>query len=273
MDKKIDIELTEHMKNNPLIVFDNVTYKSPNSNDVLIDAVSFTIQKQKVTTIIGPNGAGKTTLLKLILGLIKPTNGHIIQSSDISIGYMPQHLVLEKSLPLTVERFLILSCIHNPSHCMKQRVGEILDFIHIGHCRLKSIHHLSGGEWQRVLLARSLIHSPSFLVLDEPVQCLDHNGQIAFYALLSKIAKEMECTILQVSHDLHLVWEASDEILCLNKHICCHGAPDYVKKSPSFNALFSGFLPYTHHHDHQHDAFDSKCQHSQKRDDTCSHSS
>lgn len=212
----------------------------------------------KIVTLIGPNGAGKTTLVRAVLGLIKVDQGSIDKAADLRIGYMPQKLHLDASLPLTVARFLALGG--------KARVdlGEILQLTGIDKLINMPIQSLSGGETQRVLLARALLRDPQLLVLDEPVQGVDVGGQAALYALINEIRNQRQCGVLLVSHDLHLVMATTDTVICLNQHVCCHGHPEQVTNHPAYLALFGDALGgavvtpqvaiYTHHHDHQHDA-------------------
>jgi zinc transport system ATP-binding protein len=244
-----------------LIELSNVSYHSSTTHEKLIDSVSFTIDEKTITTIIGPNGAGKSTLLRLILGLIGPSSGKISRSKKIKIGYMPQRLSLNSNLPITVERFLSLS---KPEIVEKRiQIEAVLKQVKADYTLKQSIHSLSGGEWQRILLARALLQSPDLLVLDEPVQGLDLAGQAEFYRTLHHIKHTLECAVVHVSHDLNLVWDASDTVICLNKHICCMGHPDVVRQNQDVQRLFGGFSPYTHHHDHCHDGVDhSTCEHS-----------
>jgi zinc transport system ATP-binding protein len=162
---------------------------------------------------------------------------------------MPQKLVLNPSLPIRVERFLALS-LPRKSADDKKLITTVLERVKAAHTQGQSAHTLSGGEWQRVLLARALLQSPDLLMLDEPVQGLDHAGQAEFYRLLRHISMEQGCAVVHVSHDLHLVWDASDHVVCLNKHICCQGVPEHVRSDPSVTRLLGGFAPYVHHHEH-----------------------
>jgi zinc transport system ATP-binding protein len=211
----------------------------------------------KIVTLIGPNGAGKTTLVRAVLGLIKADQGSIEKAPGLRIGYMPQKLHLDASLPLTVARFLALGG--------KPRVdlAEILQLTGIDKLVDLPIQSLSGGETQRVLLARALLRDPQLLVLDEPVQGVDVAGQSALYALINEIRNQRHCGVLLVSHDLHLVMATTDTVICLNQHVCCHGHPEQVTNDPAYLALFGDVIGaqvapqvaiYTHHHDHQHDA-------------------
>lgn len=217
----------------------------------LIRHIDLDIRRGRITTIIGPNGAGKTTLVRLALGLIKPTTGHIERAPGLRIGYMPQRLALPDSMPLTVQRFLALN-------------GAATDAIlqtaaTLGVTRLlqQPIQRLSGGETQRVLLSRAMLGNPDLLVLDEPVQGIDVNGQTELYRLIMRLRDERGCAVMMVSHDLHLVMAATDEVLCINQHICCSGHPEAVSQHPAYLDLFGAIdsntlAVYTHHHDHEH---------------------
>ncbi len=211
----------------------------------------------KIVTLIGPNGAGKTTLVRAVLGLINVDRGNIEKAPDLRIGYMPQKLHLDASLPLTVARFLALG--GRP----RVDLNDILQLTGIDKLIDMPIQSLSGGETQRVLLARALLRDPQLLVLDEPVQGVDVGGQSALYALINEIRNQRQCGVLLVSHDLHLVMATTDTVICLNQHVCCHGHPEQVTNDPAYIALFGDVLGaqvapqvaiYTHHHDHHHDA-------------------
>lgn len=225
----------------------------------LLKNADLSLEAGKIVTLIGPNGAGKTTLVRSVLGLIKIDEGTIERAPDLRIGYMPQKLHLEASLPLTVNRFLLLGG--------KPRVAldEIEALTGIEKLDKSPMQALSGGETQRVLLARALLRDPQLLVLDEPVQGVDVGGQAALYALINDIRKTRNCGVLLVSHDLHLVMANTDTVVCLNQHVCCQGHPEQVTNDPAYLALFgNGLLKpdgskphvalYTHRHDHQHDA-------------------
>jgi len=213
---------------------------------ILFD-INFTILPQTITTIIGPNGAGKSSLLRLLLRLIQPTRGNVRHCSGLRMGYMPQQLVLNSFMALSVETFLAL---YNSDETAA--LTEICQWVGVESLLKQSIHDLSGGEWQRVLLARALLNQPHVLILDEPAQGLDFNAQTQFYALLRHLSQKLSCAIVHVSHDLHLVWDESDHIICLNRHICCQGSPQTLADHPSLKLLFAGFVPYVHHHDHSH---------------------
>lgn len=218
---------------------------------VILSSVDLTLQKGQLTTLIGPNGAGKSTLLKVLVQLIPLSEGEFFIKPGLMIGYMPQKLMLNEMMPLTVEKFLSLGN-KRPS----QDLDKILEEVGASSLKKYSIHTLSGGEFQRILLARALLRNPDFLILDEPVQGVDIVGQIELYQLIDTIRKERGCGVLLVSHDLHLVMRSSDHVVCLNTHICCAGHPDVIQKDPHYKALFGGLsvlAPYSHHHDHRHD--------------------
>lgn len=219
----------------------------------VVDAVSLALQPSEILTIIGPNASGKTTLIKLLLGLETPDSGAITRKPNLRIGYVPQKLSINRVLPMDVAWFLRLSET-NPSQSAMEKVA--LD-VGIYDALYKNIHTLSGGEMQRVLLARALLCEPELLVLDEPAQGVDVTGQAELYELIARISRAKNIAVLMVSHDLHLVMSATDNVICLNHHVCCSGHPHSVKGDPAFSALFGKHVAdsiavYTHHHDHSH---------------------
>ncbi len=221
---------------------------------VILHDVSVEIHSHSILTIIGPNGGGKSSLLKVLLGLEPPDKGKIWRQPNLSIGYVPQKFHLNPLLPLTVERFIGLSL---PRHHTK-RIQAIAEQIGIAYLLPQSIHSLSGGELQRALLARALLRNPQLLVLDEPGQGVDVAGLSELYHLLTQLKQIQGYGILLVSHDLHLVMSATDQVLCLNRHLCCSGKPAAVSQHPEYKRLFGDLhyedlAIYTHHHDHQHD--------------------
>jgi zinc transport system ATP-binding protein len=219
----------------------------------LVERADLTVHAGEIVTLIGPNGAGKTTLVRALLGLIRFTSGELIQQPGLRIGYMPQKLHIDPSLPLTVKRFLALGGSH--SAALTQALGRT----GAAHLLEQPLQSLSGGETQRVLLARALLREPQLLVLDEPVQGVDVAGQAALYALINELRHELHCGVLLISHDLHLVMANTDIVVCLNGHVCCHGHPSQVTADPAYLELFghraeAQIALYTHHHDHAHDA-------------------
>lgn len=226
----------------------HVSYLKPHT---IIDNVSLTIRDGEILTLIGPNGAGKTTLVRIVLGLLQPSTGKVIRRENLRIGYMPQKLQVDQNLPLTVQHFLRLSGAKKPA------ITRVLQEVNIKHLVNHPLSTISGGELQRVLLARALLREPNLLVLDEPVQGVDIRGQSELYTLINRIRNEYQCGVLMVSHDLHLVMANTDVVVCLNQHVCCHGHPDTVANDPAFLNLFGeqpgNLAVYTHHHDHHHD--------------------
>jgi zinc transport system ATP-binding protein len=234
--------------NSPLLEAINVTLRD--GNKLLLDNISLTINPGQIITVIGPNGAGKTSLLNVLLGLKSPSSGKVISQSDLRIGYMPQRLLLNPLLPLNVHRFLKLV------HHSLVGIENALERTGVSHLLTTDMQSLSGGELQRVLLARALLRKPQLLVLDEPVQGVDVGGQSQLYQLISQLRNELGCGVLMVSHDLHLVMAATDHVICLNQHVCCHGHPEKISSHPEYISLFgetaTQFATYTHHHDHNH---------------------
>ncbi|WP_261640436.1 zinc ABC transporter ATP-binding protein ZnuC [Erwinia mallotivora] len=219
----------------------------------VLSNVSLTLQSGKILTLLGPNGAGKSTLVRVVLGLLPASQGKVVRADGLRIGYVPQKIHLDNTLPLSVERFMQL-------RGGVKRADILPALIRVQAAQLLNypLHKLSGGEMQRVLLARALLNQPQLLVLDEPTQGVDVNGQVALYDLIDQLRHELNCAVLIVSHDLHLVMARTDEVLCLNQHICCSGTPEVVSQHPEFISMFgsqaAGQLAiYRHHHNHRHD--------------------
>ncbi|SFQ40420.1 zinc transport system ATP-binding protein [Geopseudomonas sagittaria] len=220
-------------------------------NPVLQD-VQLALKPGEIVTLIGPNGAGKTTLVRVVLGLLAPHRGEVWRRDKLRIGYMPQKLHVEPTLPLSVLRFLRLVPGVDRARALAA-LGEV------GAAQVidSPLQRISGGELQRVLLARALLRQPELLVLDEPVQGVDVTGQADLYRLIGRLRKRYGCGVLMVSHDLHLVMSATDRVICLNRHVCCSGHPDQVSSDPAFRELFGNdaraLAIYHHQHDHSHD--------------------
>lgn len=221
------------------------------AQEVLHD-VSMQIAPREIVTILGPNGSGKSTLLRALLGIVPIAHGAVVRKPGLSLGYMPQKLHIDRSMPLTARRFLSLPRRQDraETEAMLARVGvpEVAD---------RPMTGLSGGQMQRVLLARALLTRPELLILDEPTQGLDQPGEAAFYRLIEEVRQDTGVAVLMVSHDLHVVMSTSDRVICLNGHICCEGAPRAVSSAPEYRALFGlgtqGALAlYQHEHDHDH---------------------
>ena len=215
--------------------------------------VSLSIAEGEIVTIVGPNGSGKSTLLKTLLGAVAPTRGRIEKAADLRIGYVPQKLHIDPTLPLPVSRFLSL-----PNRVTDAAVLAALKRTGVEALAHRQVSDLSGGQMQRVLLARAILNDPQLLVLDEATQGLDQAGSAAFYRLIDEIRGDLGCGVLMVSHELHVVMAASDRVICLNGHVCCEGAPEQVASAPEYRALFGtgtqGALAlYRHEHNHSHD--------------------
>lgn len=225
--------------------------------------VDFTIDRGEIVTVVGPNGSGKTTLLRTIIGAQKHSSGKITRLSGLRIGYVPQSLSIGATLPLTVGRFLSLPRRNGP-----EAIQTALQNAGVQGLGDRQMSALSGGQFQRVLLARALIKKPDLLILDEPTTGLDQPGSAALYRQIEQVRADLGTAILMVSHELHVVMSASDRVVCLNGHVCCHGTPEIVASAPEYRALFGsgtqGALAlYRHDHDHDHHTHD----HSHKQGD------
>lgn len=218
----------------------------------LVRGVDLAVEPGKIVTLIGPNGSGKSTAAKMALGIISPDEGTAHRQEGLTVGYVPQNLSIDWTLPLTVERFMRLTKAGRGPE-----VEESMTATGIAHLRKAQVRTLSGGEFQRVLLARAIACKPDLLVLDEPVHGVDFTGEIALYELIRRIRDELRCGVLLISHDLHMVMAATDMVICLNGHVCCSGTPSAVASSPAYRDLFgsraAGTLSvYEHSHDHTH---------------------
>ena len=221
------------------------------AGQMVLENVDFTIHEQEIITLVGLNGCGKTTLLHILMGLAKADSGSVTRINGLNIGYVPQRFHPDPILPMTVRDVLKLSAADNAAY--ETYIGELA----IGGLLARQMTSLSGGELQRVLLARAMMRKPDLLVLDEPVQGVDMAGQTELYQLIIGLNKKHHCAVLMVSHDLHLVMAGTHQVICLNRHVCCSGTPHAVAKDPSFIHLFGDSAArtlalYEHHHDHHH---------------------
>jgi zinc transport system ATP-binding protein len=218
-----------------------------------LENISLSVHAGEIVTVIGPNGAGKTTLLEALIGAIA-TQGSIARAPGLRVGYVPQRAVVNPFLPITVGYFLALGKVTLEG----DEARTIIIDTGVAPLLEKPLQKLSGGQWQRVLLARALLRRPQLLLLDEPVQGVDVQGQVQLYAYLEQVRDRMGCGILLVSHDLHFVMAAAQRVICLNRHVCCEGKPEHVTQHQAFRELFGAqaerfIAPYAHHHDHAHD--------------------
>ena len=214
--------------------------------------VDFHISPGEVVTLVGPNGSGKTTLLNVIIGALAATSGRVHRGDCVNIGYVPQKLHIETALPLTVRRFLAL-----PSPASRKNIMNALEDTDAEHLATRQMTTLSGGEFQRVLLARAILADPKLLILDEATQGLDQAGSAAFYRRIAALRERIGCAVLMASHELHVVMAASDRVVCLNGHVCCQGTPKQVSMAPEYVELFGtgaadALAIYKHTHDHVH---------------------
>ncbi len=216
----------------------------------LVRDVNISIGRGEIVTLIGPNGSGKSTLARLITGVLSPDAGSVERAPGLRIGYVPQKLDVDRTFPLDVGRMMNLT-----QHHSRARIVAALEMAGIAHLEGMQVHDLSGGEFQRALLARAIICAPDLLVLDEPVQGVDFSGQAELYRLIGNIRETTGCGVLLISHDLHIVMAQSDEVICLNTHVCCSGSPELVSASAPYRALFGPRADQTHalyRHDHDH---------------------
>lgn len=235
----------------PLLTVEGVSL-AIRGNPILQD-VHLQVRTGEIVALIGPNGAGKSTLVRVVLGLLSPDCGRVWRKPGARIGYMPQRLAVDETLPLTARRFITLGM-----PASRERVRALLEEVGAARVLDAPVQAVSGGEMQRVLLARALLREPDLLVLDEPIQGVDLNGQYELYDLIGDLRRQRGCGILMVSHELHLVMAATDHVLCLNRHVCCSGHPEHVARDPAYLQLFGidgarRLAIYHHHHNHRHD--------------------
>lgn len=233
-----------------LVAFDNVSVSL--GGRTVLQRISLALEPAEIVTIVGPNGSGKSTLIRTLLGAVRPSAGTLQKAPGLRIGYVPQKLAIDPTLPLSVARFLSL-----PQRKSPQQTETALATAGVPDLAKQQMGGLSGGQFQRVLLARALLETPQLLILDEATQGLDQPGSAAFYRQIEQVRQDLGCAVLMVSHELHVVMAASDRVICLNGHVCCAGAPEQVASAPEYQALFgsgtAGALAlYRHEHDHHH---------------------
>ncbi|HEB62983.1 MAG TPA: zinc ABC transporter ATP-binding protein ZnuC [Gammaproteobacteria bacterium] len=238
-------------------------------DNTILENINLNLNTGETVALIGPNGAGKSSLVRLILGLTKATTGSVYIKPETRIGYVPQKFSIDNTLPLTVQRFLTLGGRYSTI-----QLNNALSEVGAQKLLNSPIQSISGGETQRIMLARALLRKPELLILDEPAQGVDVTGQAELYELISSIRENHRCGILMVSHDLHFVMATTNRVLCLNRHICCSGHPEAVSHDPRYLELFNrhpSIALYTHHHDHSHDLdgniISTQCDHTQEKTD------
>ena len=234
---------------NILVKLNNVGFRQ--NQKWLVEGVSLQVEKGKIITLIGPNGSGKSTTAKIALGIYKNIEGSVEKYTN-KVGYVPQKISIDWTLPLRVSDFMTLT-----DNIKDNEINDALSLTGVMHLKNKNLGNLSGGEFQRVLLARAISKKPELLVLDEPVQGVDYTGEIALYELIKKISDTLNCGILLISHDLHVVMSATDYVVCLNGHVCCSGTPQSVANNHQYKELFGDrastvLSVYEHKHDHSH---------------------
>lgn len=245
----------------PLIAARGLTLRL--GGKVILDDVNVEIAAGEIVTIVGPNGSGKSTFLRALIGAVRPSAGKIERAPGLRVGYVPQKLAIDRSMPMSVRRFLGL-----PRRIRRAEADQVLERAGAAGLGDRQMTDLSGGQFQRVLLARALLERPQLLLLDEATQGLDQPGAAAFYRRIEEVRQELGCAVVMVSHDLHVVMAASDRVICLNGHVCCQGTPEIVADAPEYRALFGtgtkGALAlYRHQHTHDHDhAHDHEHEHS-----------
>jgi len=224
----------------------------------ILKGISLEIKKGEITTLIGPNGGGKTSIARILIGILQPSSGKVFIQKNSKIGYIPQKLEIEKTIPLRVIDFLKLNL---PSVDFQKISPAIIKQAGIENILQKSLHQISGGQMQKTLLAKALMSNPNILVLDEPTSNMDISAQAEFYDLLEEIRKKQHCAILLISHDLHIVMQKTNQVICVNHHICCEGNPESINNHPEYLSLFGkrgklnkidNIAIYPHHHDHKH---------------------
>lgn len=237
-------------KNDQLVSLDNAGIRR--GGRWLVRGVSFSVRRGEIVTLIGPNGSGKSTSARMATGVLRPDEGQVTRFSGLHVGYVPQKISVDWTMPLTVRRLMTLT-----GPLSEAEISAALAATGISHMSNAEVRHLSGGEFQRALLARAIARKPDLLVLDEPVQGVDFSGEIALYDLIRSVRDSTGCGILLISHDLHLVMADTDTVICLNGHVCCRGTPQAVSRSPEYMRLFGSaaartLAVYNHQHDHTH---------------------
>ena len=228
----------------------------------ILKNINLKINRGEITTLIGPNGGGKTSIARILIGILKADSGKVFVDEKAQIGYMPQKLEIEKTIPLRVIDFLKLSVSFEEKgknsqqilQLQSENIEKLSTKFGIKNILKKSIHQISGGQLQKTLLVKTLINNPDILVLDEPTQYMDVSAQVDFYQIIEEIRTQKNCAILIISHDLNIVMQKTNQVICVNHHICCSGSPESINNHPEYLSLFNKdkIAIYSHHHDHKH---------------------
>jgi zinc transport system ATP-binding protein len=222
------------------------------NRQTILNNINLELKKGEITTLIGPNGGGKTSIARILLGILKTTSGKVTKNPKIKIGYMPQKIEIDKTIPLSAKDFLQLAVGKNK---FDENFNKIAAKLNLEKILNHQIHDLSGGQLQKILFLRALMTKPNLLVLDEPTQYMDIAAIEDFYQIIDEVRKANDCAILLISHDLHMVMQKTDLVFCVNHHVCCHGTPEDINQHPEYLSLFSkkdSLAIYHHHHDHKH---------------------
>lgn len=226
-----------------LLEIKNLSFRYDQQKFDILRDINMLIEPKTVNVLIGPNGCGKSTLLKIILGLEKGTGEVLFNYPDqnnYQVGYLPQRFQTDRFSPITVEEFLNLAlstCKHTASE--KQAMIRLaLKEVEAVQIRNEKLRNLSGGQLQRALLARAIVHRPNLLILDEPETAVDPGGERVFYQLIKKLVSKRKVTVLMASHEITLVREYADCVFCLNRTIVCEGKPQAVLTGENLTHLY-----------------------------------
>ena len=229
------------------------------NNQQILKNINLELKKGEITTLVGPNGGGKTSIARILIGILKASSGKVFISKNAKIGYMQQKLEIEKTIPIRVIDFLNLNYDLPDRHQKSalENIQKLSKKLNIENILEKSIHRISGGQLQKILLVHTLINNPDILVLDEPTQYMDIAAQSEFYQIIEEIREQKNCAVLIISHDLHIVMQKTNQVICVNHHICCEGSPESINKHPEYLSLFGNhkienIAIYSHYHDHKH---------------------
>ncbi|MBI5664284.1 MAG: metal ABC transporter ATP-binding protein [Nitrospirae bacterium] len=244
---------------------ENLCVKADNRH--LIENITFSIEEGRIVAIIGPNGAGKTTLIKAILGLIPYETGTVSlfgrpfknNHSVIKVGYVPQKLEFDRTIPLTVSELLgftvppVYMVPFMKRKGAREHIDGLLKIVGAQSLAQRSIGSLSGGELQRVMIAKAIVNDPKILFLDEPASGVDIEGQERFHDLVKRLNKEKGLTVIIISHDLNVVYRYADDVLCMNRKLICTGRPEETLTDEVIKSMYGEMMGAYIHSCHEHD--------------------